>query len=268
MAEEVKPDVVTETGEAVQPTGPTVVPDDLRSPLGIDEAGETPLVAEPEVASGEGAPVEVTGAPVAVEGSASQEVKDDPDDAAPRTQDSQLTEKAAAYDYIANDPELSRMVNECISQRSGRIPQQAVPATAQGDDTPVTRAEFNKFSEALQHLVLRSSQSEIDRFRSTHSDFTGQVEQRVGQYVSKYGLPLEQAYLLDKAQNGGQLAAGRQPATVLPAEGRPGGGGRTPTVGNPMDEAREKIDELPRHGRDRLPDALKIAFDAAVKQHS
>lgn len=273
--EQTRPPVVdSETGEAPKSAPRKTIETDFESPLGLDSPiGISAFDAVEETTSVGDAP----GGGELQAGGGGEPSAEDP--ASPQSepsgpaQDPHLSEKAAAYDFINGDPELSVILNDAIARRTGRIPAQPETApttgtlTAPQNGETVSRDEFNKLVNTLQHLVVKNAQTEIESFRGSHSDFAT-VERSVGELVTKHGLPLEQAYLLAKAQNGGQPVSSRPLATVPPAEGSVGGGIRTATPVDPMEEAAELIQQLPRHGRDRLQKALRIAFNGAVKKHA
>lgn len=185
-------------------------------------------------------------------------------------QDPRLPEKAAAFDFIMQDPALASLVNDQINIRLGRKPassrESAKPVEKPGTSDTISRSEFEELRLGMRQLVETLATERLQTFKNAHPDLVNELEVRTGQIISQYGLPLEQAYLLAKAQmNGGVPAGVQRKAAVLPSEAGPGGRrGRSETKPDHMQEARKKIERLPRTPR-RFEDALDIALRAAMK---
>lgn len=169
-----------------------------------------------------------------------------------------LRERAANFDTIVADPEISVKVLDHFKAKTGRVGKQVTTETK----APETKSVDDI---AYKQLLNRQATLEIDLFRMRHPDMDS-VKDNMAKLMTKYGMDLEDAYNFSKSgqvQNSQKSADG---GTATPTAETNKSAGIGSSGETNFSEVEKQISD-PK-ATPHLDDAIELAWKAAKKMHA
>lgn len=173
-------------------------------------------------------------------------------------EEAQLRDKALVFDYMSRDPQYAAYLDDFIGKITGRSPQQSAQPQQQemSKNNSAGSDEINQLKQQIAVLEQMVGNNQVDQFKANHSDFN-KYQREIGEYVQRYNIPLEDAYMLAKAKHGGTSNT-----KLSPAEAGPNRTGRVSEPSNREEQfaaAQKKVRELPGSIEDKTRLALQLA---------
>lgn len=169
-----------------------------------------------------------------------------------------LRERAANFDTIVADPEISVKVLDHFKAKTGRVSKPVTTETKAPETKPADDA-------AYKQLLNRQATLEIDLFKMRHPDMDD-VKDNMAKLMTKYGMDLEDAYNFSKsaqAQNSQKSATG---GTATPTAETNKTAGIVSSGDTNFNEVEKQISD-PK-ATPHLDDAIELAWKTAKKMHA